>query len=121
MLNDSIDLMKLYSKGSTNGWNEFLSRCYDNSNINALAQVRRGIQMGMNDLVKKKLATDDINVWFCRLNKSIEITAKKIIKKRLPLPGDNPLIANQLEYVNQKIIKTKRDQELAKFLAISSY
>jgi len=117
----SIDLMKLYSQGSTNGWNEFLTNCYKKRNINALAKMRYSVQAGMDDLAKKKLNTDDLNAWFCRVIKSIEITAKRIIKAKHPLPGDNPLIAKKLEYVDQKIIKQKRDQELAKFMAASSY
>lgn len=83
--------------------------------------MRYSVQAGMDDLAKKKLNTDDLNAWFCRVIKSIEITAKRIIKAKHPLPGDNPLIAKKLEYVDQKIIKQKRDQELAKFMAASSY
>ena len=29
----AIDLMKLYSQGSSNGWNEFLTKCYNEKNI----------------------------------------------------------------------------------------
>ena len=118
---ESVDLMKLYSQGSSNGWNDFLNTCYKNQNINSLGKMRYAIQAGMDDLVKKKLNTDDINVWFCRLIKSIEITAKRIIKVRNPLPGDNPLIAKNIEFVDQRKIKQKRDQELAKFMHESSY
>lgn len=118
---ESIDLMKLYSQGSANGWNEFLTHCFNKKDINALARMRYSIQAGMDDVAKKKLNTDDINSWFCRIIKSIEITAKRIIKVKHPLPGDNPLIAKKLEYIDAKIIKKKRDQELAKFMASSSY
>lgn len=118
---ESVDLMKLYSQGSSNGWNDFLNACYKSQNINALGKMRYAVQAGMDDLVKKKLNTDDINVWFCRLIKSIEITAKRIIKYKNPLPGDNPLIAKNIEFVDQRKIKQKRDQELAKFLHESSY
>ncbi|HLP81124.1 MAG TPA: hypothetical protein VK141_03900 [Nitrosomonas sp.] len=117
----AIDLMKLYSQGSTNGWNEFLTDCYKKRDINRLGKMRYSVQAGMDDLAKKKLNTDEINAWFCRIIKSIELTAKRIIKIKHPLPGDNPLIAKKLEYVDAKIIKQKRDQELAKFMAASSY
>lgn len=119
--NQSLDLMKLYSQGSANGWNEYLNKCYLENNINSLAKMKRAAQVGMSELVKRKLATEDINVWFCRLTKSIEITAKRIIKKVHPLPQDNPLLANEKEWTDYKKIKQKRDQELAKFLAMSSY
>jgi hypothetical protein len=113
--------MKLYSQGSSNGWNEFLTNCYNKRDINALGRMRYSVQAGMDDLAKKKLNTDEINAWFCRIIKSIEITAKRIIKVRHPLPGDNPLIAKKLEYIDSKLINQKRDQELAKFMATSSY
>lgn len=116
-----IDLMKLYSQGSSNGWNEFLTTCYNKRDINSLGKMRYSVQAGMDDLAKKKLNTDEINSWFCRLIKSIEITAKRIIKIKHPLPGDNPLIAKNKEFAPMKIIKQRRDQELAKFMVASSY
>lgn len=117
----AIDLMKLYSKGSNNGWNSFLNHCYETRNINALAKMRYSVQAGMTDLSKNKLNTEEINVWFCRIIKSLEITAKRIIKLKHPLPQDNPLIANKKQWVDHKLIKKKRDEELAKFMISSSY
>lgn len=116
---DSIDLMKLYSLGSSNGWNQMLSVCLRNLDINKLMQVKYGIESGMDDLVKKKLNTDDVNVWYLRLVKSIENTAKQIIKIRNPLPHDNPLIAK--DHSKTKDIKTKRDKELYDFIKKSSF
>ncbi len=118
---EAIDLMVLYSKGSNNGWNNFLNLCYETRNINALAKMRYSVQVGMDNLAKNKLNNDEINVWFCRLISSLEITAKKIIKLKHPLPHDNPLTANNKEWVDFKIIKKKRDEELAKFMISSSY
>ena len=118
---DAIDLMKLYSKGSHNGWNEFLNKCYLESNINALARMRYSVQAGMADLAKKKLNTDEINVWFCRITKSLEKTAKQIIKKKHPLPGDNPLLGVKAEYKDLHSVKKLRDKELADFIRKSSY
>lgn len=117
---DAIDLMKLYSQGSNNGWNEFLTECYGKSDINKLAKVKYQIAVGMTDLANGKLNTPDIDVWFVRLNRSLELTAKRIIKFRNPLPGDNPLIAMKTrESVHD--IKKKRDGELAKFMRDSSF
>lgn len=117
----AVDLMKLYSQGSTNGWNDFLNQCYVNENINRLAKMRYAIQAGMADLAKKKLNTDDMNAWFCRITKSIEKTAKQIIKKKYPLPGDNPLLAKSKEFVDAHAVKKRRDKELADFMRASSY
>lgn len=117
----AIDLMKLYSQGSSNGWNEFLSKCQKNHSINDLAKMRYCVQAGMDDLAKAKLNTDDVNAWFCRIIKSLELTAKRIIKIKHPLPQDNPLIAKNSEFADLSLIKKKRDQELANFIRASSY
>lgn len=118
---NAIDLMKLKSLGSANGWNQQLQIFYDNQDINGLAKLRYSIQAGMDDLVKAKLNTDEMNCWFIRLNRSIELTAKRIIKLRHPYPQDNALIAKDLEFVSLVEKKKKRDQELAAFLVQSAY
>lgn len=116
---EAINLMKLYSLGSSNGWNQELTKYYNRMDINGLAKLKYQIQAGMDDLVKAKLNTDEINTWFLRLNKSIEDTAKKIIKKKFPSPIDDPLKAAQ--FSDMKELKTKRDKELVQFLVKSSY
>lgn len=118
---NAIDLMKLKAHGSHVGWNEALQKFYDNQDINGLAKLRYGIQAGMDDLVKAKLNTEEMCNWFLRLSRSIEITAKRIIKIRHPYPQDNPLIAKDLEFVSVATQKTKRDNDLIAFLTKSSY
>ena len=118
---NAIDLMKLYSMGSHNGWNQMLTDCFDKRDINRLAKIRYGIQAGMDDLAKNNLNTEEMCLWFIRLNRSIEITAKRIIKIKHPYPQDKPLIAKDLEFVSVAVQKTKRDQDLAEFLAKSAY
>lgn len=112
--------MKLYSLGSNNGWNEFLTDCAAKNDINKLAKVRYQIAVGMTDLAKLKANTPEIDVWFVRLMKSLEITAKRIIKKKHPLPGDNPLIALKIRESHHDT-KKKRDAELAKFMKDSAF
>lgn len=117
---EAIDLLKLYTFGSTNGWNDYLNDCLNKKNINALSKLRYQICAGMDDLAKAKLNTDAINIWFVRLNRSIEITAKKTIKARNPLPGDNGLKVK--EFASKCLLaKRKRDLELAQFMKESSY
>lgn len=117
---EGIDLMKLYTLGSNNGWNEFLTKCVSEKNINELAKVLYQIQVGMDNLAKQKLNTPQIDEWFCRLTRSIEISAKRIIKARHPMPGDNPL--NDLKIKESThVIKKRRDQELRSFLKNSSF
>ncbi len=117
---EAIDLVKLYSKGSNNGWNKVLDECFLRSDINRLAKLRYGIQAGMDDLAKQGLNKEAIVIFFIRLNRSIENTAKQIIRKRHPLPQDNPLIADKHDpkYLDAK---RKRDRELAVFFKTSAY
>lgn len=117
---EAIDLMKLFSKGSANGWNEFLEECFLNQDINRLAKVKYQIQAGMDDLAKGKLNTDELDVWFIRLSKSIDDTARRVIRVRHPLPGDNPTGDAELSK-KYSDAKKRRDHELKIFLRDSSY
>lgn len=123
---DGIDLMKLYTLGSANGWNEFLHKCYKNKNIDDLAKVKYQISVGMDNLAKQKLNTNDINNWFARCIRSLEITAKKIIKLKYPNPLDT-MISTDLSklsvFEKEKITKNKRqrDEALKEFFRKSSY
>jgi hypothetical protein len=79
----------------------------------------------MDDLVKAKLNTEPINIWFCRIVKSLENTARQIIRIKHPLPQDNPLWikdhARLKEHKTLEQVKKHRDFELAKFFRYSSY
>ena len=116
-MNLGIDLIKLSSLSSTEKWNDFLTLCLSRRDINTLARTRRELQVGMNDLVNKKLNTEELCVLFARLDRSIEITAKKIIKILNPMPSDNPLS----KYKTDIDAKRARDRSLAEFLKRSSY
>lgn len=117
---EAIDLMKLHALGSANGWNQMLTDCAEKGNINRLAMLRYQIAAGMDDLVKAKLNTEDMCVFFIRLQRSLEITAKKILRKKYPLPQDNPL--GQEDYTLSTLeAKRKRDHELQLFFKQSNY
>ena len=117
---EAIDLLKLYTHGSHKGWNDFLKKCLAKQNINELARVRYQLCAGMDDMAKAQLNTEAINVWFVRLNRSIELTAKKIIRARYPMPGDNGQKVQNFVLESQAA-KRKRDQELAHFMRKSAY
>lgn len=121
---EAIDLMKLYSLGSNNGWNSFLTDCFDKMDINKLAKVRYQICAGMDDLAKQNKNTEKINIFFIRLNRSIELTAKKIIRKKFPLPHDNTVSLKKDLLINKTDAleaKRKRDRELQQFFIKSAY
>ena len=115
-----IDLMKLYTESNSVKWNDFLTECFRNHDINRLMATRIGLQAGMKVLADGKLNSDKINSWYIRLNRSIEETAKKIIRVRHPMPTDNP---NNKEFKTEKWIQAKknRDNEFEEFLLRSSY
>lgn len=117
---EALNLMKLYSLGSANGWNQELTKLYKAHDINGLARLRYQLAAGMDDLAKKKLNTEDMCVWFLRLNRSIENTAKKIIREKHPLPEDNPL-AHESYSLDSAAQKKKRDHDLTLFLKNSAY
>jgi hypothetical protein len=122
---EAIDLMKLYTNGKQDIWNANLTDCFNKRDINRLAKLRYQLSAGMDDLAKSKLNTDKINLWFIRLQRSIELTAKRIIKVKYPLPGDTMTIDNKsisdVEKRKLLLAKRKRDQELNKFMHDSNY
>lgn len=123
---DGIDIMKLYTKGNAKMWNDMLDDCAAKLDINKLAQIKRELQIGMTNLDKLKLNTEEINIQFIRWQRSIEITAKRIIKKKHPMPGDTFIASvNQNDDATFKLkslnAKRKRDDELREFLRKSSY
>ena len=98
-------------------WNQWLTKCFNQNNINELIKVRYGLQLGMDDLVKKKLNTPEIAQMFVRWTGSIEKTARKIIKKQNPVPKD----LEQRDFLRWKAYKKKIDVEFEKFLRKASY
>ena len=87
MTTEEIDVLKLYAgliKGFENNhaWNVWLTNCLDNNKLNVLISVRRGIQIGMATAQRKGLVTDSLSITFCRWTHSIDLTIKKLIKKR---------------------------------------
>lgn len=123
---DGIDIMKLFTLGSGNGWNEFLNKCLRKMDINSLARVKYELQVGMTDLEKQKLNTEEINILFLRWCKSLDDTAKKIIKIKYPMPGDsitNVELNLHTKKEQSKMLEAKRlrDKALNSYLHKSSF
>ncbi len=116
---EKIDLMKLFSDNNHAQWNMFLTNCYNNRDVSRLIRVMRGLQMGMDDMSKKKLNVPKMNLFFVRLQTSIEKTLKKIYKEVYPEICDDPLKAkDNLHKIGQK---RKRDADFEAFLRRHSY
>jgi hypothetical protein len=118
---EAIDLMNLYANGHHKKWNVMLSECVRSGSINRLARVRYELQAGMDDLVTKKLNTEDMSIFYLRLMRSVEKTAKKIIHDKIPMPGDDPNLKNKVSAMSKLEAKRQRDRELQKFLSKNSY
>lgn len=114
--------MKLYSLGSANGWNKFLKECLLSGSINELARVRYSLQAGMTDLANQKLNDENINLFYIRLIKSLENTAKQIVRIKYPMPHDLVIKGDAKDRPKTALeAKRKRDKELEMFFNNSSF
>lgn len=123
---EAIDLMKLYVAGNDKAWNKMLTDCHNRLDINYLAKVKYQLCAGMDDLAKKNLNDEKMNLWFLRLLRSLELTAKRIIKIKHPMPGDKITNTELVKFdsaTKDKMLaaKRKRDQELNEFMRKSAY
>lgn len=109
-----IDLMELYAKSGTKIWNHFLSVCLTKKDLATLEKVLYGIQLGMEDLAKKNLNTNELILWFLKIQKSLEDTIKKVVRLKRPHPLDNP--SNKSEWLKEIQSKRDRDMELERHL-----
>jgi len=116
---DSIDLMQLYASGDTKRWNNYLTLQMSKLNIEELVRTRYRLQLGMSELSKKKLNTEEINIWYFRLIHSLEKTAKNILKIKVNNPCNDPLIAKQ--FSKFKNDKKKLEAEFEAYLRKKSY
>lgn len=117
---DGIDIIKLFVSGSDKKWVAFLNHCFSTKNIDMLCRTRRELQKGMDNLAKQKLNTPQICELFIRWQKSIENTARAIIRARHPFPNDNSLSPDHLKTMHLEA-KRARDRELEFFYKKSSY
>jgi hypothetical protein len=103
-----IDILKLYSEHNSSQWNAYLTKCLKLEDWQDLVRTRKGLQLGMDSLVKKRLNTDSVCELFARLDASIRKTLRRVYMKQNPLKNDNPLLASQDHHLLQK---RKRDQD----------
>lgn len=116
---DALDLMKLYTQGSAVEWNNFLTNCFKKRDLEKLATTRRQLQAGMAKIAKQKLNTEKIELFFIRLQNSLENTMKKIVRAKMPNPCDNPLKAK--DWLHKKGDKKLRDENLERYLKKTGY
>jgi len=121
----SIDIIKLFSRGTTQGWNATLNKALKSEDHEGLRKLYYGMQCGMDDAVKQNLTHDKLRIWYVRALKSVEITAKKIFKKKFPSPCDDPLFSKHVPDnvdINVEIDnKRRRDQAFEQWMIGSMF
>lgn len=116
---DIVNLIALWNAGK---WNQFLNKCLLDLDLQKLTATLYGIQAGMDHAVTSKISSDKIVETFLRLQRSIEITAKKILRAKYPSPLDTGMSAKDVEEFTKHITaKRKRDLEFQKFLRDGSF
>lgn len=108
---DSFNALKAHGK-----WNNWLTKCLKNEDLADLMKVRYGLQVGMDDLYKRGLATPAICEMFIRWTKSIEKTARQIIHKRTRITH-----AIRTDFLKAHEEKRRLDAEFEAFLRDSSF
>ena len=101
-------------------WEEFLMKCRNENDLEKLKKTLYGIQAGMDLLVRQHLSGQKINEIFASMTRSIETTAKKILRKKYPSLLDEGMV-NANDISQQKLEsdhanKRKRDLEFQRFL-----
>ena len=109
-----IDLLNLYATTTAQEWNKFLAVCKKRLDLQTLEHTLYGVQLGMDDLVNKKLNTEKMSIWFVRIQRSIEKTMRDIIREKNPNPLDNPLNADK--HMAHLGDKRHRDHQIEQFL-----
>lgn len=116
----AIDLIKVYN-GGMQVWDNWLKQCFIKEDIDGLKKAYYGVQAGMTDLAKAGYnqkahllppginTFEDLDIFFIRLQKSIEKTFRAILRKKYPFPNDNPLNKS----FDPKLVTAKRDRDRA--------
>ena len=121
----AIDLIALATQWSAKEWEPFLKKCVRTNDLEKLRATLYGIQRGMDLLVKSHLNDPKMIELFAVWTRSIEVTAKKIFRKRYPALLDTKKSrtgdVSQSELRQDYLNKQKRDIEYQKFLRDSRF
>lgn len=112
-----IDLIKLKATYTTERWNKYLTNCHKTQNFTEIMEMMNRLQVGMDKLVKDKMNTPEMGDFFVRLQRSCEITLKKIWRAKNKNPNYDPLKADA-KFIEEK---RKLDQEFEKKLRKASF
>lgn len=129
-VNEEVDVLRLYA-GTLRGfhddefstahqkWNNWLKDCFAHNQFDLLIAVRRGIQIGISNVQRKGLMTEDIAAMYCRWIGSIDKTIRRIIKNRQTTGND--FIDKTFHSADNLKTKRERDVALEEYLKRMSY
>jgi len=107
----TIDIVSLYSKSKLDTWNDYLTRCYKTHNIRELEKMTHRLCVGMDDLVKDKLNSQEMINFYQRIQRSVEKTLKFMWRDKYKNPLYDPWgIKNILDKTRAKAEKRAFDQ-----------
>ena len=138
----NISILSIRERFCPADWIAFLTNYYNKRDIIGLGKALYGIQADMSDLTKQGMNDASLVNFFIRLQRSIEDTARRILKLKYPSPLDN--IANNLDvkkrlaiknncqglseiesaqkdFKAHELIKKRRDAEFNQFIKDSSF
>jgi len=110
---EAIDLMKLFSQGCNETWNQYIHKLQQTKDFEGALKVRYGIQAGMDDLVKKRLNNATFDTLYASLIRSIDKNLRWIYRAKYPNPLDNTL--NKHAYTTYQVAtfrKQKKERDL---------
>lgn len=88
---EAIDLLVLYTLHKDEVWYGFLNDCLVKRDFRRLLATQYALGVGMDNLAKKKLNTEEMISFYFELLNSLEATMRKIHKELRKNPCDNPL------------------------------
>lgn len=116
-----IDLGRLLLVWSEVEWCAMLKKCEEEGDVEKLKSTLYGICRGMSELAKVKLNDQKTCDAFCNLQRSIEVTLKRILRRKYPSLLDKAPELNLNNVEEHKLRreldnKRKRDLEFKNFL-----
>ena len=85
----NIDLFALYKNLDLVTWNYMLTQALKTQDLDSLTKMLYGIQACMSDYADAGLGTENIGHFFIKLQNSLENTAKRVFKLKMPCRSDN--------------------------------
>jgi hypothetical protein len=121
----AIDLIALATKWTAKEWSHLMRKCERENDLERLRATLYGIQRGMDILAKSHLNTPKLCELFAIWTRSIEVSAKRIFRKKYPsileTKRDKTTQISQAELQQEFLNKKKRDVEYQKFLRDSRF